>query len=53
MFKINKFFLQKEFNYRAGPTWVRRGMQGHMAEPRGPAQRLRGVIYLYIYSYYI
>ena len=33
---------------RAGPTRVRRGTQGHVAEPRGPAQRLRGALYLYL-----
>ena len=26
----------------AGPAWMRRGTQGHVAAPRGPAQRLRG-----------
>ena len=26
-----------------GPTRVRRGTQGHVAEPPGPVQRLRGV----------
>ena len=31
----------------AGPAWMRRGTQGHVAAPRGPAQRLRGA---YIYS---
>ena len=34
---------------RAGPTRVRRGMQGHVAEPRGAAQRLRGALYVYVY----
>ena len=37
----------------AGPAWMRRGTQGHVAAPRGPAQRLRGAIYLFIYIYYI
>ena len=23
----------------AGPAWMRRGMQGHVAAPHGPAQR--------------
>ena len=32
---------------RTGPTRVRRGTQGHVAEPRGPAQRLGGALYLY------
>ena len=31
----------------AGPAWMRRGTQGHVAAPRGPAQCLRGA---YIYS---
>ena len=26
----------------AGPAWMRRGTQGHVAAPRGPAQRLHG-----------
>ena len=29
------------------------GTQGHVAEPRGPAHRLRGAFYILIYSYYI
>ena len=36
--------------FRAGPAWMRRGMQGHVAAPRGPAQRLRGALYI-LYSY--
>ena len=32
--------------------WVQRGTQGHVAEPRGPAQRLRGTLYI-LYSYII
>ena len=35
----------------AGLAWMRRGMQGHVAAPRGPAQRLRGALYIFIYSY--
>ena len=35
----------------AGPAWMRRGTQGHVAAPRGPASRLRGAIYLFIYIY--
>ena len=31
---------------------MRRGTQGHVAAPRGPAQRLRGMIYIYIIIYY-
>ena len=42
-FKINK----KNCKKRAGPTRVRCGAQGHVAEPRGPAQRLRGAFYIY------
>ena len=36
---------------RAGPTRVRRGTQGHVAEPRRPAQRLRGAVYIYNYLF--
>ena len=46
-FKINK---NKKNILRAGPAWMRRGTQGHMAAPRGPAQRLRGA---YILQYYL
>ena len=38
----------------AGPAWMRRGTRGHVAAPRGPAQRPRGAFYLcidIIYSY--
>ena len=35
----------------AGPAWMRRGTQGHVAAPRGPAQRLRGAIYPYNYLF--
>ena len=45
---------KKLFIFRAGPTWMRRGTQGHVAAPRGPTRRLRGVyIYIYIYIIYI
>ena len=38
----------------AGPAWMRRGTQGHVAAPRGPAQRLRGAyIYLALLLYSI
>ena len=30
---------QKGIVFRTGPTWVRRGRQGHVAEPRGPMRR--------------
>ena len=43
---------KKGFIFRAGPTWMRRGMQGHMAALRRPTRRLRGVmsiIYIYLY----
>ena len=47
-FKINKKNKKYRFFFcRAGPAWMRRGMQGHMAAPREPVQRLRGA---YIYS---
>ena len=44
--------MQKGFIFHAGPTWMRRGTQGHMAAPHGPTRRLRGVIFIstYIYS---
>ena len=32
--------------FRAGPAWMRRGTQGHVAAPCRPAQRLRGAIYI-------
>ena len=36
----------------AGPAWMRRGTQGHVAAPRGPAQRATWRVYIYyIYSY--
>ena len=37
----------------AGPAWMQRGTQGHVAAPRGPAQRLRGAYILLYYYYYI
>ena len=38
----------------AGPAWMRRGTQGHVAAPRGPAQRAYVArIYLIYYYYYI
>ena len=38
----------------AGPARVRRGTQGHVAEPRGPAQRAYLAQYIsYIYLLYI
>ena len=43
------FKKKKCFGLRAGPAWMRRGTQGHVAAPRGPAQRLRGAVNLYIY----
>ena len=36
----------------AGPAWMRRGTQGHVAAPRGPAQRAY-VARLYILYIYI
>ena len=29
---------QKGVYFRAGPTWMRRDTQGHVAEPRGPTR---------------
>ena len=43
-FKINK--NKKIYILRARPAWMRRGTQGHVAAPRGPAQRLRGAYIL-------
>ena len=47
--------MQKGFLFRAGPTWMRRGTQGHVATPRGPTRRLRGDVthYLYLYIYWL
>ena len=46
IFYLNRFKIDKKnkkiFFCRAGPAWMRRGTQGHVAAPRGPAQRLRG-----------
>ena len=39
---------QKVFYFRTGPTWMRRGTQGHVAAPRGPTRCLRGVFNNYI-----
>ena len=42
-FKSFKNFLKnnnKGFSFCAGPTWMRRGTQGHVAEPRGPTRAL-------------
>ena len=41
LFSIFKVFKtirkgKKGLFYRAGPRWMRCGMQGHVAEPRGP-----------------
>ena len=52
-FKINKN-NKKILFLRAGPAWMRRGTQGHVAAPRGPAQRLRGAyIHLVLILYLI
>ena len=38
----------KSVLFLRGVTWMRHGTQGHVAVPRGPTQRLRGVFnYLY------
>ena len=46
IFYLNRFKINKNKKnilfLRAGPAWMRRGTQGHVAAPRGPAQRLRG-----------
>ena len=45
----------KKGKKRAGPTRVRRGTQGHVAEPRGPAQRAhvaRYILYIYLFNIY-
>ena len=39
--------------FRAGPTWMRRGTQGHVTAPRGPTQRLRGVYIYILFTYFI
>ena len=52
-FKINKN-NKKTLFLRTGPAWMRRDTQGHVAAPRGPAQRLRGAyIYLVLLLYLI
>ena len=48
--------MQKARGSHAGATWHARprGTQGHVAEPRGPAQRAYVVRFIYIiYFYYI
>ena len=37
-FKIIKKINKKGVYFRAGPAWMRRGTQGHVAEPRGPTR---------------
>ena len=37
----------------AGPAWMRRGTQGHVAAPRGPTQAPRGAIYHILHYVYI
>ena len=44
---------KKLFIFCAGPTWMRRGTQGHVVAPRGPTRRLCGVTYIYYYLYSI
>ena len=36
----------------AGPAWMRRGTQGHVAAPRGPAQRAYVALYISYIWYY-
>ena len=38
--KKNSKNNKKGVYFRAGPTWVRRGRQGHVAEPRRPTRAL-------------
>ena len=45
MFKIIKK-LTKSVYISHGATWMRCGTQGRVAAPRGPAQRLRGALYV-------
>ena len=40
---------QKVGYFREGPTWMRRGMQGHMAAPHRPTRRLRDAICIYLF----
>ena len=35
---LKKKRLKRGVNFRAGPTWVRRGTQGHVAKPHGPTR---------------
>ena len=57
---ILRFFLMLKYElknakrvyFSRGATWMRHGNPGHVAAPRGPTRRLRGVIYIY-YCYYI
>ena len=49
--KKNKLKIKK---MGAGPAWMRRGTQGHVAAPRGPVQRAYVArIYLILYYTYI
>ena len=52
LFSIENHFEKKKkkkkgFRFCEGPTWMRRGTPGHVAAPRGPTRRLRG-IYIYV-----
>ena len=49
---------KKRFIFHAGPTWMRRDTQGHVAKPRGPtrAPACRGgdtCAYLYLLDYHV
>ena len=57
IFKVLKTIQkgQKVVYSRVGPTWMRRGTQGHVAQPRRPTRALawRGgdtCVHIYIYS---
>ena len=43
--------MQKGFDFSRGPTWMRHGTQGHVAQPRGPARvtALHDVTCAYLY----
>ena len=51
---IKKFKNGKKGVYfPAGPTWMRRGTEGHMGEPRRPTRALAWRDVIYIYDIYI
>ena len=48
--KNNLKIKQKGFCFRAGPTWVRHGTQGHAGPPGAYAARCDVCIFIYIVS---